>query len=201
MTLNDLSSEQQEFVHLALSGKNVLCDACIGSGKTSTINVLCDAYPPERRILYLTYNRLLKLDAKDKIKNGNVLVQNYHGFASLLLNKKGIRNCGQGEQLAMVLEKKIPIPPIDTLIIDEYQDINDEIAELLKYIRSQNPGLQIVAVGDMKQKSTMIQRWMSGSSCRIFSAAMNRWFSRNASVFLMTWQNDSAISGARPSTA
>lgn len=152
MTLNDLSSEQQEFVHLALSGKNVLCDACIGSGKTSTINVLCDAYPPERRILYLTYNRLLKLDAKDKIKNGNVLVQNYHGFASLLLNKNGIRNCGQGEQLAMVLEKKIPIPPIDTLIIDEYQDINDEIAELLKYIRSQNPGLQIVAVGDMKQK-------------------------------------------------
>lgn len=152
MTLNDLSSEQQEFVHLALSGKNVLCDACIGSGKTSTINVLCDAYPPERRILYLTYNRLLKLDAKDKIKNHNVLVQNYHGFASLLLNKKGIRNCGQGEQLAMVLEKKIPIPPIDTLIIDEYQDINDEIAELLKYIRSKNPGLQIVAVGDMKQK-------------------------------------------------
>mgnify|MGYP002235975139 FL=1 len=114
--------------------------------KPSTINVLCDAYPPERRILYLTYNRLLKLDAKDKIKNGNVLVQNYHGFASLLLNKKGIRNCGQGEQLAMVLEKKIPIPPIDTLIIDEYQDINDEIAELLKYIRSKNPGLQIVAV-------------------------------------------------------
>ena len=101
----------------------------------------------------------------------------------------------------MVLEKKIPIPPIDTLIIDEYQDINDEIAELLKYIRSKNPGLQIVAVGDMKQKSTMIQRWMSGSSCRIFSAAMNRWFSRNASVFLMTWQNDSATSGARPSTA
>ena len=80
MTLNDLSSEQQEFVHLALSGKNVLCDACIGSGKTSTINVLCDAYPPERRILYLTYNRLLKLDAKDKIKNHNVLVQNYRGL-------------------------------------------------------------------------------------------------------------------------
>lgn len=86
MTLNDLSSEQQEFVHLALSEKNVLCDACIGSGKTSTINVLCDAYPPERRILYLTYNRLLKLDAKDKIKNHNVLVQNYHGFASLPLS-------------------------------------------------------------------------------------------------------------------
>ena len=40
MTLKDLSSEQQDLVRLALDGKNVLCDACIGSGKTSTINVL-----------------------------------------------------------------------------------------------------------------------------------------------------------------
>ena len=106
MTLNDLSSEQQEFVHLALSGKNVLCDACIGSGKTSTINVLCDAYPPERRILYLTYNRLLKLDAKDKIKNGNVLVQNYHGFASLLLNKKGIETADRANSLPWYWKRK-----------------------------------------------------------------------------------------------
>lgn len=29
MTLNDLSSEQQEFVHLALSGKNVLCEKAL----------------------------------------------------------------------------------------------------------------------------------------------------------------------------
>ena len=41
MTLKDLSGEQQDLVRLALDGKNVLCDACIGSGKTSTINVLC----------------------------------------------------------------------------------------------------------------------------------------------------------------
>lgn len=66
MTLNDLSSEQQEFVHLALSGKNVLCDACIGSGKTSTINVLCDAYPPERRnrnFLFQYHGKLFALSA------------------------------------------------------------------------------------------------------------------------------------------
>lgn len=57
MTLNDLSSEQQDLVRLALDGKNVLCDACIGSGKTSTINVLCNEFDSSKEILYLTYNR------------------------------------------------------------------------------------------------------------------------------------------------
>lgn len=47
MTLKDLSSEQQDLVRLALDGKNVLCDACIGSGKTSTITDL----PPRYRTI------------------------------------------------------------------------------------------------------------------------------------------------------
>lgn len=49
MTLKDLSSEQQDLVRLALDGKNLLCDACIGSGKTSTINVLCTSLIPLRK--------------------------------------------------------------------------------------------------------------------------------------------------------
>lgn len=67
MTRNDLSTEQQDLVRLALEGKNVLCDACIGSGKTSTINVLCNEFDSSKQILYLTYNRLLKLDAQQKM--------------------------------------------------------------------------------------------------------------------------------------
>ena len=100
MTLKDLSSEQQDLVRLALDGKNVLCDACIGSGKTSTINVLCNEFDSSKEILYLTYNRLLKLDAQEKILNDNVTVQNYHGFASKILYRRGIKNVGQGEQIA-----------------------------------------------------------------------------------------------------
>lgn len=53
MTRNDLSTEQQDLVRLALEGKNVLCDACIGSGKTSTINVLCNEFDSSKQILYL----------------------------------------------------------------------------------------------------------------------------------------------------
>ena len=152
MTLNDLSSEQQDLVRLALDGKNVLCDACIGSGKTSTINVLCNEFDSSKEILYLTYNRLLKLDAQEKILNDNVTVQNYHGFASKILYRRGIKNVGQGEQIGMVLRKRVPVGHFDVLIIDEYQDINEEISKMLEYIKESNPGLQIIAVGDMKQK-------------------------------------------------
>ena len=38
------------------------------------------------------------------------------------------------------------------LIIDEYQDIELELAQMLDYIKYRNPGMQIIAVGDMQQK-------------------------------------------------
>lgn len=152
MTRNDLSTEQQDLVRLALEGKNVLCDACIGSGKTSTINVLCNEFDSSKQILYLTYNRLLKLDAQQKILNDNVTVQNYHGFASKMLYRYGIKDVGQGEQISRLLEGHIPVGHYDVLIIDEYQDINEEISKMLEYVKDSNPCMQIIAVGDMKQK-------------------------------------------------
>ena len=82
-----LSEEQSEFIELALDGGNILVDACIGSGKTTAIQHLCDLIPQDKKILYLTYNKLLKLDAKSKIKNKNTVVTNYHGLAWLFLKQ------------------------------------------------------------------------------------------------------------------
>ena len=147
-----LSDEQMEMIRLAKEGKNVLVDACIGSGKTTAIQALCNEMP-DKKILYLTYNRLLKEDAQGKIRNSNVFVTNYHGFASSMLYKAKIRS-DRSDCIQIFLSRweELKIPKYDVLILDEYQDIETEIADMLLIIRESNPKIKIVAVGDMSQK-------------------------------------------------
>lgn len=146
-----LSSEQQLFIDKALQGHNILVDACIGSGKTTAIQNLCNKFSNTKKILYLTYNRLLKVDAKSKIKKKNVTVTNYHGFAYMSLKKINV-SAGIPELIQTFIQKKPPVGEYDILIIDEYQDIEQELAELLQLIKNCNPNMQIIAVGDMEQK-------------------------------------------------
>lgn len=145
------SDEQAMFIAKALSGKNILVDACIGSGKTTTIQAVCNSMK-KKSILYLTYNRLLKLDAKDKIRNKNVTVQNYHGFAYSQLIAQGVR-CGVGELIEKYNQLKPPCrKKYDVLILDEYQDIDEDISKMLYHLKELFPEMQLIAVGDMAQK-------------------------------------------------
>ena len=141
-----LTKEQDDFLQDVLNGNNVLVDACIGSGKTTAIQALCNILPIDKSVLYLTYNRLLKLDAKYKIKNKNVTVQNYHGFA-YMYTRVAPQDC-----IKKFLSIKPKIKHYDILVLDEYQDIDQEIADMLIYIKKKLPKIQIVAVGDMQQK-------------------------------------------------
>ena len=147
----ELSDEQEYFVQKAIEGRNILVDACIGSGKTTSIQYLCDQIPSTKSILYLTYNKLLKIDAKKKIKNKNATVTNYHGFAYSVLRRNGVVP-GYADSVQLFIKGQYPIPRYDILIIDEYQDIEQELAELLQYVKEKSPGIQIIAVGDMAQK-------------------------------------------------
>lgn len=151
MDYYSLSKEQQQFVGYALLGYSVLVDACIGSGKTTAIQTLCDLFPKDKTILYLTYNKLLKLDAKDKITGYNVDVTNYHGFAYRELVCRHVRTSMQ-ECIRNYIQEAPPTRHYDVLVLDEYQDIDTEISEMLEHIKAVNPGIQIIAVGDMAQK-------------------------------------------------
>lgn len=147
----ELTVEQKEFIQKAKEGNNILVNACIGSGKTTAIQELCKEIPQEKKVLYLTYNKLLKIDAKSKIKQKNVLVTNYHGFAYMAL--KGVKiSVGVSDLIQTYNKRKPPISKYDILILDEYQDINSELSDLLLTIKDANPNIQIIAVGDMDQK-------------------------------------------------
>lgn len=147
-----LSTEQNRIIDEALNGRNILVDACIGSGKTTVIQSICNRIK-NKNILYLTYNKLLKLDAKSKIKGRNVIVQNYHGLSKMYLNKIGV----YVEKSILVQSfirhaDELNVGIFDILIIDEYQDIEQEFADMLYIIKSRNENMQIIAVGDMEQK-------------------------------------------------
>lgn len=133
-----LSGEQQLFIEEALQGRNILVDACIGSGKTTAIQSLCNELPGAKTVLYLTYNRLLKLDARSRIRKRNVTVTNYHGFAYTVLRKSGI-SAGVTDLIQTFIKERPPVGKYDVLIIDEYQDIEQELAELLLLIKEHNP--------------------------------------------------------------
>lgn len=155
MLLDDLTKEQKEVINIACGKFNVLVDACIGSGKTTTINILCNEYIknyPDSYIVYLTYSALLKFEAQYKIgtSNPNIFATSYHGYAYKYISNKCKDSVSN--YIKHFIAENPAIPSIDLLIIDEYQDIDTEIAEMLTIIKQKNPNMQIVAVGDMDQK-------------------------------------------------
>lgn len=154
MQFEDLTKEQQDVINLACGKYNVFVDACIGSGKTTTINILCKEYIknyPDNYIVYLTYSNLLKCDAQEKIGNGpNIYVTNYHSYARRYISKS--YNGAVADYINQFVIENPITPAIDLLILDEYQDITTDISNMLCLIKKNNPGLQIVAVGDMHQR-------------------------------------------------
>lgn len=150
MNYDKLSDEQKQFIKYGTAGHNILVEACIGSGKTTAIQALCNAIKG-KNILYLTYNKLLKLDAKARIINNRTTVTNYHGFAWQELQRNHIR-AGVSELIQVYNRSDLPVSAYDVLILDEYQDIDQEISEMLMHIKEKRPNIQIVAVGDMCQK-------------------------------------------------
>lgn len=159
-----LSNEQLRFVTAVGNGENVLVDACIGSGKTTSIQEACRRLEG-KKVLYLTFNRRLMEEAKAKIQgqsslarifqNGqgsNVDVQTFHSFAGKCLSKARMESRDVGHCIEDLVEQRPPIPHYDVLVVDEYQDLGEDMAQMLKYIEQQNPGIQKVFVGDMCQR-------------------------------------------------
>ena len=74
-----LTDEQREIIQAVSTGRNILVAALAGTGKTSTLLGVAKAYP-ERKGLYLAYNKALQLEARAKFPP-YITCKTIHGLA------------------------------------------------------------------------------------------------------------------------
>lgn len=151
--LNILSNEQNKVIELLKSKNNVICDSVAGSGKTTTILGIAQAFPKEN-ICMLTYNARLKFETRARVKMlqlNNIEVNSYHSFCC----KHYMNNTSTDEKIRMIIDDDMePKEELKytMLIIDEVQDMTPLYYHLVCKIAFDNEkGLRLVITGDTHQ--------------------------------------------------
>ncbi len=151
------TDEQRLFLNSAADGYDVLVDACIGSGKTTAIQAACSVLAGKgRRVLYLTYNRRLLEEARRRIDARDADVHTYHSFGGGAVNAAGLY-AGSERDVPPAFLKVGMIRKYDTVIVDEYQDLSEDLKDMLWHIvrltyDNYRQAPQFLIVGDRDQK-------------------------------------------------
>lgn len=148
------SKEQQEIINAVANGKNVIVDAVAGSGKTTTVLSIANALP-DKKILQITFNALLKLEVRSKIAEEgleNINVHTYHSVATSYYDKTAYND----GKLLTIINNDSPLsgikPKIDVLIIDEAQDMTLLYFRLIKkFLKDVGCDHQTIVLGDRNQ--------------------------------------------------
>ena len=77
-----ISNEQQTIVEHLRNGFNVVVDAIAGSGKSTTIIAVAEAFP-KKRFLQITYNAMLRKEFRQKLDEHGITNIDVHTFHSL----------------------------------------------------------------------------------------------------------------------
>jgi hypothetical protein len=158
------SEEQQAVLDHVRRGSNVVVEACAGSGKSTTILSLAHAFP-HLRILQFTYNKMLRLEIKDKVatlKLTNLDVHTFHSFAVKHYTDEAAVDTGIRHLLTANLSPRHPIPSYDIIVLDECQDmtplffqlVHKALEDLIDTAASAAPSghkVQFVVLGDARQ--------------------------------------------------
>ena len=151
---NILSEEQQLIVDLIPSNKNIIVDACAGSGKSTTVLSIAIAYP-HKKLLLITYNHSLRKEMQEKVKElgiTNIQVHTYHSLAFSIYSKDAGRDKGMRKVIVENIKPRISIPYLDILVLDEVQDMTLLYFRfILKYIKDKGEPFQLVVLGDYMQ--------------------------------------------------
>src|SRR5690606_9571148 len=153
--LPEPSNEQRKIVE-AIASHNVVVDSVAGSGKTTTNLYIAYTYP-QARFLLLTYNKRLKIETREKVKEhklNNLEVHSYHSFCVKYYNHK----CFDDDVMEKVVTQNVkPLRNFvyNCIIVDEVQDMKAIYYLLVKKIYNDNKNklhaTHICIVGDRHQ--------------------------------------------------
>lgn len=147
-----LSNEQIDIINTIKQNKNVICDAVAGSGKTTTVLELAKALP-DKLILQITYNSMLRHEVKDKAKDiKNIKIHSYHSLYVNYYNK----NAHSDYIINNVIDNNTPpikeLPAFDIIVIDEMQDMTILFfSAIQKFTNDLQKNVQYLILGDKNQ--------------------------------------------------
>jgi len=168
------SQEQQTIIDEIKNGKNVIVDACAGSGKSTTILSLALQFP-EASIIQITYNSMLRLEIKHKVKElqiKNIEVHTYHSLAV----KYYLASAHNDMEMRRIFIENIPpmqkIPTFQIIVIDEAQDMTPLYFKLIRqFIADLQTPIQLLILGDYMQGLYEFK----GSDIRYLTKAREIW--------------------------
>lgn len=172
--MNKTSEEQNFIIENVKQNKNVIVDACAGSGKSTTI--LSTALQLSHlRFLLITYNSSLRKEMKEKIKSldiRNVAVHTYHSLAVNKYDPRAHTDSGIRQILYKNTPPSSPIKPQDIIVLDEAQDMTFlYFVFVLKFVKDMNHKFQLMVLGDYMQGLYEFK----GSDIRFLTLAQDIW--------------------------
>ncbi len=160
-----MSHDQQKIIDDNTT-KAMMIIAGPGSGKTKVLvhkiaSILFIEQTKPEAFLMLTFSRTAKLEFKSKLNkligsnSHDIEIQTFHAYALKLLSKNYEEKENDSiikEATKQIIEKKILVPFISILVLDEYQDINEDSFEFIKALyEANNKDMKVIAVGDDDQ--------------------------------------------------
>jgi len=149
------SHEQQTIIDSVSIGNNIYVDAVAGSGKT-TVCIFIAKKNKSKNILQITYNKHLKNEVREKVKNAgiesNIEINTYHSLGVKFYDESARTDDG----IIKILEtNKQPKKKefYDIIIIDECQDMTPIYYQFInKFIIDMNmSNTQLMLMGDRYQ--------------------------------------------------
>jgi hypothetical protein len=154
MKLDPMSDEQRVVYEHIRSGKNVVVDACAGSGKSTTILSIATCMP-DHAFIQLTYNSMLCAEIKtkaDELGLSNLRIYTYHSLAVKYYSNAGYTDTMIRRVLNHQSPPRTAIPRINILVIDETQDMTMLYFKLVvKFCKDHGDPIQLLILGDFMQ--------------------------------------------------